>query len=302
MRYTKHPLTFEKQADRLIKRGLITEKQHLISILQGVNYYRLSAYLYPFRNDDDTYKPNTTFEEVWNRYLFDHQLRLILMDAIEWIEVDIRTKITYYLSHSNGAFNYHYKRFLPKLSNSHRRRFINSLILERKISKETFVAHFGKKYDTSYKFLPLWMATEIMSFGNILTLFRGVETKLKQQIASEYGVSDTVFISWFKSLHAIRNIVAHHSRLWNKELGLKPEIPRVNKHPQWHVPIQIQNNRVFCIIMIMKYLLNQMGADDIILKWKKDLNKLIKDNPQIPLLQMGFPENWESCPIWKNNK
>jgi abortive infection bacteriophage resistance protein len=94
MRYSKPPLSYKQQAELLLSRGLIADKNELINRLENVNYYRLSAYLYPFRNSDDTFKQETTLAEVWRRYTFDRQLRLSVMDAIERIEVAMRTKVT----------------------------------------------------------------------------------------------------------------------------------------------------------------------------------------------------------------
>ena len=65
MKYDKPPLSFEEQAALLIKRGLIADKSLLVSRLKNVNYYRLSGYLYPYRQANDNFKPGTTFEQVW---------------------------------------------------------------------------------------------------------------------------------------------------------------------------------------------------------------------------------------------
>jgi abortive infection bacteriophage resistance protein len=85
MRYEKPPLTFERQAENLISRGLCADKNTLLNILQHVNYYRLSGYLYPYKNSDGSFKAKTTFEEVWKHYNFDRNLRLLVLDAVEKI-------------------------------------------------------------------------------------------------------------------------------------------------------------------------------------------------------------------------
>ena len=98
MEYKKSPLTFEQQADLLISRGLQADRAQLISSLKSVNYYRLTGYLYPFRMADDTFKPGTTLEMVWRRYSFDRRLRVLVMDAIERVEVAVRTQLVYHFS------------------------------------------------------------------------------------------------------------------------------------------------------------------------------------------------------------
>ena len=88
--YTKPPLTYIEQANLLLSRGLIADKNDLIKKLKAVSYYRLSGYWHPFRNPNDTFKPGTTLEEIWKRYTFDRQLRLLVIDAIERVEVSER--------------------------------------------------------------------------------------------------------------------------------------------------------------------------------------------------------------------
>src|SRR6266508_2779501 len=99
MEYPKQALTFEQQADLLISRGLIADRNLLINRLRSVNYYRFSGYLYPFRNSDDTFHSGTTFEKVWRHYTFDRRLRVIVMDAIERVEVAVRTQTVYHFVH-----------------------------------------------------------------------------------------------------------------------------------------------------------------------------------------------------------
>lgn len=106
MEYTKPPLSFEEQADLLIYRGLTAGRQVLIQRLQSVNYYRLSGYLFPFRTENDTYQNGTTLERVWQIYTFDRQIRIMAMDAIERIEVAIRTQLAYFFARKYGPFAY----------------------------------------------------------------------------------------------------------------------------------------------------------------------------------------------------
>jgi len=96
VKYEKPALTFAEQADRLLARGLVADHTELLNVLKSVNYYRLSAYWYTFRiagDPDDRLRPETTLKMVWDRYVFDRQLRLLVMDAIERVEVAIHTQI-----------------------------------------------------------------------------------------------------------------------------------------------------------------------------------------------------------------
>ena len=121
MKYTKPSLTFTEQADQLLSRGMVTaDRETLITHLGNVSYYRLSAYWYPFREPDETLKPGTTFEMVWRRYTFDRQLRLLVMDAIERVEVAVRTRLTNAFTLKYGAFGHLNPANLPRIDHDRR--------------------------------------------------------------------------------------------------------------------------------------------------------------------------------------
>ena len=296
MKYTKPPLTFPEQADLLLSRGLQADRDDLIQKLQSVNYYRFSGYLYPFRQADDTFRPGTTLEIVWSRYTFDRQLRLLIMDAIERVEVAIRTQLTYHFAHTCGPFAYLDPANFPGLKNEDHVKWLGELSEEILRSKEPFVTHFREKYGDSHSDLPIWMVAEVMSFGKVLTMFRGVSPDLQKKIANEYSIPDEVMRSWLLALNTIRNICAHHGRLWNRELGNKPKMPNIRKYPAWHQPVAIGNKRVFGILTILHYLLIKISPLNF---WHNRLITLLNSYPNIPKKDMGFPENWEQSPFWQ---
>ena len=141
MEYTKPPLTFEQQAQKLIKRGLIANADELIKRLCAVNYYRFSAYLYPFRNPYDTYKPGTTLDMVWKHYTFDRQLRVLVMDAVERVEVAVRTQLVYHFSHHYGPFGYANRVNFPKLDHDRFSLWLHEMDSESSRSREIFIEH-----------------------------------------------------------------------------------------------------------------------------------------------------------------
>ena len=299
MWYSKKPLTFEQQAELLVARGLETDVESLVARLRTVNYYRLSGYLHPFRNPDDTFRSGTTLQTVWRRYVFDRRLRLLVLDAIERVEVAVRTQLIYELSHETGAFGYTDAANLPKLTGDRFAHFLKRVEDETQRSHEQFVKHFHQKYGDQHEHLPLWMAAEIMPFGVLLTLFTGVKPQIKRRIASQYRIADTVLHSWMGSINVVRNICAHHGRLWNRELGFKPLIPHPRKHPEWHTPVPVASNRVFAILTILRYMLWFVAPQS---GWPARVHMLLAEYPDIPRAPMGFPADWETCPIWSRNE
>lgn len=195
MNYTKQPLTFEQQADLLISRGLQADRDFLVSHLKSVYYYRITSYLYPFKMKGEKFIPGTSFEIVWRRYTFDRWLRVLIMDAIERVEISVRTQVGYHFSHAKGPFGYTDGLNLPKLSQEEHGDLLNRLMEETDRSKEILVERFKNKHGDVHTHLPIWIALEVMSFGILLTLFRGVEPKIKQKIAVEYGIPDKVLWS-----------------------------------------------------------------------------------------------------------
>lgn len=277
----------------------------MIARLSATNYYRLSGYWQPFRQPNpanaraplDTFKPGTTFDEVWGRYVFDRRLRLLVMDAVERIEVAVRTQLTYHHAHDHGPFAYSTDAAsLPKLNGAEFAAFVDRVTEEIDRSKDTFADHFRSKYGDTHRFLPAWMLAEVMTFGTMLTFYRGASKKVKQSVASEFCMPDAVLDSWLLTLNAVRNICAHHGRLWNRELGVKPFIPRINDYPDWHTPVKVQNNRMFGVLTICKWSLDRVAPQSC---WPSRLRTLVEESPNIPLLSMGFPANWRECPIWR---
>jgi len=227
MQYIKPPLSYEQQAQRLINRGLRAEKSLLIARLQSVNYYRLAGYLYSFRQpNSDLFFQDTTLDVVWRRYTFDRHLRFLLLDAIERFEVALKTDITYNVTQHYGPFGYLNASNLPLISREKFTELQNRIQHEVKRSREEFIHHFTLKYGDIHVLPPLWMTVEVISFGTTLSLYRGFATIIKRDIAKRYGVHDHVFESWITALNAVRNICAHHGRLWNREFGYKPLIPK----------------------------------------------------------------------------
>lgn len=111
--YSKPYLTFKQQLALLKARGLnITDDAAALSCLHKIGYYRLSAYWYPLRQFSlekcvktgkplsrrlDTFQPGSSFEQALSLYVFDKRLRLLVLDAVERIEMALRVDVSYLL-------------------------------------------------------------------------------------------------------------------------------------------------------------------------------------------------------------
>ncbi len=162
-------------------------------------------------------------------------------------------------------------------------------------SKETFAEHFRTKYGKDHAYMPIWMATEVMTFGHVLTLYRGSPQNIKRAIAAPLKVHDTVVNSWLLMLNTIRNICAHHGRLWNRSLGVRPMIPVAKNDARWHTPVAVRNDRIFGVLTILKHCVDCVAPQS---QWPQRLLALLDEYPYIPRGSMGFPSEWKKCPIW----
>jgi abortive infection bacteriophage resistance protein len=296
MKYTKPALSFEQQADQLLSRGFEADRARLIETLSQVSYYRLTAYWHPFKRTDDTFAPGTSLDKIWRRYTFDRQLRLLVMDAIERVEVAVlRTLMVEQHVRKYGPFGYRdVKNFRPEFAGDAHRRMVDDIDHETSRSREPFVPHFLTKY-SSEPGLPLWMAAEIASYGTLFTFYRFLNLPEQKQLASQVGLSANVLQSWLFCLNYIRNLCAHHSRLWNRELAIRPFVPDAKNNPEWHKPATPDNRRTFAVLTLLRWLLQKIAPQS---HWADRLRELLKNYPGIPLNLVGFPAGWETSPIW----
>lgn len=300
MKYEKPPLSFEQQAELLLSRGLLADREQLIRRLRATSYFRLSGYLYPYRvTESDLFLPGTTLDHIWKLYSFDQRLRTLLLDAIEAIEVYVRTQLAYHFAHEYGPFAYHDPTNLPNLSRGDFRSWQSKLefqVERSHRSREEYVVHFFNKYGDEHTRLPIWTLVEIIDFGSTLTFFRGVKDDIKKRIAADVGFPDVVVVSWILALHTVRNRCAHHSRLWNWELGNPVKIPKKRKYPLWHAP-RLRNDRSGILLTICHQLMHKIFPSN---HWQKRVFQLFEEFPDLPVEQMGLPVDWKAHPLWKS--
>jgi abortive infection bacteriophage resistance protein len=152
-------------------------------------------------------------------------------------------------------------------------------------SHEVFIKHYHEKY-TEETNLPIWMVTEVVPFGQLSQLFHGLQKKDKQAIAHmRYALDQLLLTSWLHTLSYIRNLCAHHARVWNRTVSIKPMIPR--NEQAWQ---KINNQKIFFVLLIIKKL---MSMTEEWQEWQAGFIKLIDSNPAINLKAMGFPDDWK---------
>lgn len=293
MRYEKPFMSLESLADRLIERGLSADREDLIEHLRDVDYFRLSGYWNIFKLSDGTFRNGSSFNDVWRLYTFDRQLRLICLDAIERVEVYMRSRLAHLLARDHGPFGYLELEGLPRLGEERHAAFMRRCYAEYVRSSEPFAVHFREKYGDDHDMPPIWTLANMMDFGSVLTLYRGASAEIRNEISDELGVAARVLESWLVAINTLRNCCAHHARLWNREFGTKPKIPR---DPAWHEPVQVRNDRLFGLLTVLSFLLETVAPNT---SWRERLLNLLRTLPEDDLRRMGFADGWEQCPMWR---
>ena len=294
--YSKQLISFTDQITLLKQRGLILgDEVRALHLLQNISYYRLSGYWYPLLADKQRhiFKPGSTFEAAYNIYKFDSELRKLIIAELEKIEVAVRTQTAYILS---TQYHAHWFEDSSLFLNPVRHTKVLAKIEEEyNRSDEEFITAFKAKY--SDHFPPSWMTMEIASFGTLSILYGNLQPgRAKRSIAAYFGLPDTVFASWLHCIVYVRNICAHHSRLWNRILSIRPLMPRSPRNTFIALPASGTQQTYFVLSMII-YLLNTVNPNhSFISRFKELLNRY----PSIDVRAMGFPINWENEKLWES--
>lgn len=314
--YNKPVLTINQHIDLLEERGLIiSDRKRAARHLSNVSYYRISAYMLPFKELNargetiDQFVKGTSWDDIYNLYKFDRKLRLLVFDAIERIEVALRTQVIYQLSHKYGSHwqniaNIFKPAYTTKTGHTYNvfqdiQKHINEQLTANK--KVTFIEHYLNKYDNPPT-PPSWMSVELLYFSELSKICQNlVVRKDRTEIAKAFGVKDEViFCSWLHTLNYVRNICAHHSRLWNIILDITPS-KYINKdiNKVWFNTIEIQivqSSKLYYTLCLIIYLLQTVNPKT---HFRKHFKDLLAKYPNVDVGYMGFPIDWQDHPIWR---
>lgn len=160
-------------------------------------------------------------------------------------------------------------------------------------SHEDFKTHYETKYDSSLE-PPAWMIFETATFGITSKFYNNIKYNIteKAEIAKYFGFSKSsvkILESWMHHLNTVRNICAHHSRLFSRINITRPVFPR-NIDGKW-VNSWCKNDRIYVSICIIKRLLDMCAIEcNFLDRLKPIINAFRKEQFSL----MGIPENWES--------
>lgn len=293
---------------------IVSDPQKAHDYLSKIGYYRLSAYWHPFRKTDDTvtpskpldeFKDETDFHTIVDLYVFDKKLRLLLMDLIERIEIALRSEVAIQMgpqspwAHRDATMldKSFSSRISPGKSTTGHSTWVSRLDERAATSKEPFAVHFRNEYPGSP--MPIWMAVELLEFGALSHLLSGMRTGDVRPIAGHYAIPRPELLkSWVRALCGVRNICAHHGRLWNKPIFDEPKPPFPTEIPALDHVSASSRQRVYGTIAVGRYLLKAINPGT---QWHNRLKVLAANFPvskHISLSTAGFPPQWQQLPLW----
>lgn len=295
--YPKPPASFIQQVGHMARRGLtIPNVNAAAAWLSDVNYYRASGYWLTLLQPDGTFSHDSSFDTVRSIYAFDSELRMWLWSAIAPIEIKARTSFAYHLSVSTGsAMSYEDKRYF-KDAHLHSK----SLDIIRKERDRAYgegvpcVVHNMNEYGM----LPIWAAVEIMSMGTVSKMYGNLSDaatypdgkRVRDAIAKDFSMSHIYLESWLRHLTYIRNLCAHHRRVYNRTITTRPKLLRADKKLLTH---DSARNRLFASVTVIMRIYLSVWRDD----WPrlaKNLISLTETYPDVDLAPIGFPREWRS--------
>ena len=329
--YNKPHLSLADQLALLKSRGLtVADDKAAQECLHRNGYYRLSAYWYPFRvlvpmtdangnpllnaqgnpryTRSDQFLPDSTFEAAVELYRFDKKLKLLLLDALETVEIAVRADIALKLGATNAFAHLDPTYFRPSFTSVTNARgltrydeWLDKFNGAVRRSKDEFVRHHHNKYGPQAP-LPIWIAVELWDFGQLSYFYSGLNTAHCIATATRFGIPNWRLLeSWLKSLNYVRNTIAHHGRLWNSALVIQPRFLARGAIPAFDALLSnpTLNTRIYFVCCILAHGCRAVNAQT---KWPQQLKSLAESFPVMPhacVGDMGFPVGWESHDFWQ---
>ena len=298
--------TLDEQLAILRAKGLIiNNEEYAKDVLLMENYFFLNGYRYIFfkSSKEKKFIKGTTFEELYQMFLFDRSLRNILFKNLLIVENNIKSIISYQLSKKYGYKEKDYLNPSNFTTDNKEQRRVNDVLnkMRRQIrvngSKHTATLH----YINNYGYVPLWILVKVLSFGLINELY-GILKPEDQLALSEYYNIDVENLEVYLALLSnYRNLCAHEDIVYDhrsqREINDTVYHERLNLKKEDGIFVQGKND-IFALIIILKQvlkpdkfneMLNEINAEFI--KFDEKVNIISLDKLYN---KMGFPKNYMS--------
>lgn len=284
--YMNPPAGVDDQIKILRTRGLIIDDYNYAkSFLEEVYFHRFLSYSVPFfvNGDNRRYQENTKFIDVVKTYEFDSQLRILILDAIEKIEISVRTQFIK-LSWKYGPHFYLNHKFFK----DHRQlnESIERIQFQIKSGHDLLVSEYYHRYNDP-DMPPVWIAVELTTIGQLSKWFLNLKNPGdKEEVAERYEIHYSVLQDILDNLTLIRNYSAHHNRIWNRHFNFESIVD--DRHAVLNHALG-DNNRMYSVLLLIIYILKTLGVEQPFYKRLAQLMNVY----EVDISLMGFPNDWQ---------
>lgn len=309
----KHYMTIDEQVNFLKNEKKLKFKSEKLAkrVLQEVGYYKLiNAYKIPFIINNQ-YLDNVYFEDIYNLYKFDTELKTIVFEAATNIEINFKSLLSEVISSQYGIKEKIYlkkENFAPDTGKADEYTFAKmKKHIKDSIKKQVDNMQPAVKwYNDNYKYFPFWVVVNILTIGSVSRIYGKLKDSDKITVAKNYKLPHDYLGSYIRHINLVRNICAHNDVLYRyKSINSIPQkIKNVKdiyeelgilKNPKTGRYFKGSNDFLATII-IFKLLLSKENFNLFYTKFKGLLSKLKKTLSPIfyekILDEMGLPENW----------
>jgi len=156
--------------------------------------------------------------------------------------------------------------------------------------RETFLGHYFSKYATP-TLPPSWMVSEVISLGRWSYVFSCIKNREDQKAISRvFGVHYRILDSWMQSIVYLRNLCAHHNRIWNRIFVISPKKMKLLEQYFYY------NTSFAAQATILNYLIKVITPDT---HWGEKLIRFFRNSENINIKNMGFSFDWFEHDFWK---
>ena len=298
-------VSFLDQKELLKERNMtFHDEERAVKTLEHISYYRIKEFAEPFATQtmvldapDNIDYNGVKFEKIINRYYQDKNFRMYLLHVIEDIEVALQTQIAYVLGEATGDYGYlDFSSWIAlNKSKEQIKKMENEIIknLKYQIQKnQTKELREKLKYGNNKDFPPVWLATEMLMFGDLVKILKLMSNKNISKISKYFNCTNKQLISWMGTINLVRNISAHNSNLIDINLITRPMIDNSWNECLHTKNNQVDNNKISIILLIAIHFMAEINAKYNFKNINDSVIKLIKTDEDAH--QYGF-SSAEDC-------
>ena len=296
----------------MISRGLEGDKGKLCDILRSVNYYRLTGFLFPFKEPETEFYVDVTVDKLWAIYTFDRRLRGLLFECLARLEVALRTLFAHEHALATGSpFCYADPKAFDLKTAKRQSSYENMLKrIDNAVDKARelrFMEHFFANYNHSHP--PIWMTIEVVTFGVLQYYFKLMPDNLRIRIAQRFGFHRKTFLTILTALNRLRNACAHHERLVNTKIPTDGVVNQcsVKRNPMLadlDEALAVDDEppkdgmTLYALVCIMTYLLSLIRPES---QWRDrfmcfmDASESDHGRAMLPVFKDA---KWKTCALW----